>query len=191
MGGGGTLQMSMWECAADMGRVMQQFDTLMGRRFAHFQRSFSNFYIWDPNSVSRTSTIALSAMPGGFQNAWQKMSISNFFLALVQDTGVCLGHCIIFCLLLEAPQVWRTATFLANWIGLYWWSANFLFLLNFSDLGVQYCPFSKKKKRKKKRNGIWSGIVMGPVWKSSVAHPYPIDQFRNVFKLMDVSSASA
>ena len=33
--------------------------------------------------------------------------------------------------------------------------------------GSQICPFSQT-------NTIWSGIVMGPIWKSPVAHPYPI-----------------
>ena len=54
---------------------------------------------------------------GGFQKhdtRWVFQTMSYFS----SGTGVFLGHCIIFCLLLEAPQVWRTPHSW-NWIGLY------------------------------------------------------------------------
>ena len=53
----------------------------------------------------------------GFQKhdkRWVFQTMSYFS----SGTGVCLGHCIIFCLLLEAPQVWRTPHSW-NWFGMF------------------------------------------------------------------------
>ena len=44
---------------------------------------------------------------GGFQEHNKRWVFQTMY-CFSSGTGVRLGHCIIFCLLLEAPQVWRT-----------------------------------------------------------------------------------